>query len=323
LFEGSPTYPGPERILETIAKYRVDKFYSTPTDVRTLASAAPASIKRRDLSSLKLLALAREPIEPDVWKWYRHNIGKDECPIIDTFCQIEAGGILITPIPGVHPLRPGSCSFPFLGIEPVILDPDTGEEAEYPNQEGVLCIKKPWPGMGRTILDDHERFVEIYYNRVPGMYFTGDGAKKDEDGHYFVSGRIDEVINSGGHRLGASEIESALVRHKSAVEAAVVGFPHPVKGQGIYAFVTIADGVAASEELLSEFNDLVRDEIGTAINIDAIQWTKALPRTRSGKVLRQLLRKIAAGVLDEFDDMPAMVDSHLLESLIKDRRALL
>lgn len=226
---------------------------------------------------------------------------------------------MLTPLPGTAPIKPGSCSFPFFGVDPVILDPDTGEEARYPDQEGVLCIRTPWPGIARTIYKDHERFKETYFSRVPGMYFTGDGAKKDEDGYYWITGRIDDVINVSGHRLGTAEIESALVLHSQVAEAAVVGFPHSLKGQGVYAFVTLNKDAQKSEELKKELIQLVRSEIGPIATIDLVQWADALPKTRSGKILRRLLQLIAAGNIDDLGDTSTIADPSILENLIKDR----
>ncbi len=237
---------------------------------------------------------------------------------MDTWWQTETGGHMLTPLPGVAPIKPGSCSFPFFGVDPVILD-DMGEEAKYPEQEGVLCIRKPWPGIARTIYGDHERFKETYFSQIPGMYFTGDGAKKDGEGFYWIIGRIDDVINVAGHRLGTAEVESALVLHQMVAEAAVVGFPHPVKGQGIYAFVTLNTGVTTSEELKKELILQVRTEIGPIATPDAMQWADSLPKTRSGKIMRRILQKIAAGKLDELGDTSTIADPAVIEKLIQDR----
>ena len=319
LFEGVPSYPAYDRWWEIVAKYRVNKFYTAPTAVRAIAKEGSELVDKHDLSSLKLLGSVGEPINPEAWRWYYHHVGRDWCPIMDTYWQTETGGHMLTPLPGVAPIKPGSCSFPFFGVDPVILDPDTGEEARYPGQEGVLCIRKPWPGIARTVYRDHERFKETYFSRVPGMYFTGDGAKKDEDGYYWITGRIDDVINVSGHRLGTAEIESALVLHSQVPEAAVVGFPHPLKGQGIYAFVTLNKDAKKSEELKKELIQLVRSEIGPIATIDIIQWADGLPKTRSGKILRRLLQLIAAGNVDDLGDTSTIADPSVLENLIKDR----
>jgi acetyl-CoA synthetase len=319
LFEGVPSYPAYDRWWEIVAKYRVNKFYTAPTAIRAIAKEGGELVEKHDISSLKLLGSVGEPINPEAWRWYYHYVGRDWCPIMDTWWQTETGGHMLTPLPGTAPIKPGSCSFPFFGVDPVILDPDTGEEARYPDQEGVLCIRTPWPGIARTIYKDHERFKETYFSRVPGMYFTGDGAKKDEDGYYWITGRIDDVINVSGHRLGTAEIESALVLHSQVAEAAVVGFPHSLKGQGVYAFVTLNKDAQKSEELKKELIQLVRSEIGPIATIDLVQWADALPKTRSGKILRRLLQLIAAGNIDDLGDTSTIADPSILENLIKDR----
>ena len=229
----------------------MNKFYTAPTVIRSLAKEGPEPVKSHDITSLKLLGSVGEPINPEAWRWYYHYVGRDWCPIMDTWWQTETGGHMLTPLPGVTPIKPGSCAFPFFGVDAVIID-DTGEEAPYPDQEGVLCIRKPWPGMARTVYGDHDRFIDTYFSQVPGMYFSGDGAKRDEDGYFWIIGRIDDVINVSGHRMGTAEIESALVLHEQVAEAAVVGFPHAVKGQGIYAFVTLNSGVSKTDELKKE-----------------------------------------------------------------------
>jgi len=318
LFEGVPTYPGFDRYWQIVDKYRVAKFYTAPTVIRSLAKEGSAHVEKHDISSLKLLGSVGEPINPEAWRWYYHYVGRDRCPIMDTWWQTETGGHMLTPLPGVGPIKPGSCSFPFFGIDPVILD-DTGEEAEYPGQEGVLCIRKPWPGIARTVFEDHERFIETYFSQVPGMYFSGDGAKRDEDGYYWIIGRIDDVINVSGHRLGTAEVESALVLHNMVAEAAVVGYPHAVKGQGIYAFVTLNTGATRSDELKSELVKQVRNEIGPIATIDVLQWADALPKTRSGKIMRRILQKIAAGKTDELGDTSTIADPAVIEKLIAER----
>lgn len=319
LFEGVPTYPGPDRYWQIVAKRQVDKFYTAPTVIRLLAQHGTEPVTRHDISSLKLLGSVGQPIDPETWKWYHHHVGHDRCPIIDTWWQTETGGHMITPLPGVAGIKPGSCSFPFMGVEPVIIDPDTGEEIRFPNQEGALFIKKPWPGIARTAFGDHERFRETYFARFPGMYFAGDAAKKDEDGYFLITGRIDEVINVSGYRMGPAEVETALVLHPDIAEAVVVGFPHPIKGQGIYAFVTLIQGRSKSPELKGELTAIVRKHIGPIATPDAIQWADALPKTRSGKVLRQLLQKIAAGDFKNLGDTSILSDPALLENLIKER----
>jgi acetyl-CoA synthetase len=319
MFEGIPTYPGFDRCWEIVAKHRVEKFYTAPTLIRSLAKEGSDPVKKHDVSSLKLLGTVGEPINPEAWRWYFHNVGHDWCPVVDTWWQTETGGHMMTPLPGVAPIKPGSCSFPFFGVDPVILDPETGEEVKFPGQEGALFIRKAWPGMIRTVFGDHERFIETYFSKIPGLYFTGDGAKKDEDGFYWITGRIDDVINVSGHRMGTAEVESALVLHDDVAEAAVVGFPHPIKGQGIYAFVTPNSGVAKTDDLKADLVKLVRTQIGPIATPDALQWAEALPKTRSGKIMRRVLKKIAAGDVDNLGDITTMADPTVMESLVGDR----
>ncbi|RLA92729.1 MAG: acetate--CoA ligase, partial [Deltaproteobacteria bacterium] len=321
LFEGVPTYPDYDRYWDIVERYGVTKFYTAPTVIRSLAREGEEYVKRHDLSSLKILGSVGEPLNPKAWKWYYHNIGRDWCPIMDTWWQTETGGHMLTYLPGVSPIKPGSCGMPFFGVEPAIVD-DTGEEVRFPNQEGALCIKRPWPGMARTIFGDHDRFIDTYFSKVPGMYFSGDGAKRDEDGYYWIIGRIDDVINVSGHRLGTAEIESALVLHPLVSEAAVVGFPHAVKGQGIYAFVTLKRGAEKSEELKKELIGLVRSEIGPIATIDVIQWADGLPKTRSGKIMRRILKKIAEGRFEELGDTSTLSDPKVIEHLIEERMKL-
>ncbi len=319
MFEGIPTYPGFDRYWEIVAKRKVDKFYTAPTVIRSLAKEGEAHVHKHDISSLKLLGTVGEPINPEAWRWYFHHVGRDWCPIVDTWWQTETGGIMNTPLPGVAPIKPGSCSFPFFGVDPVILDPETGEEVTVPNQEGALFIKKPWPGMARTVYGDHDRFIDTYFSRVPGLYFTGDGAKKDEDGFFWITGRIDDVLNVSGHRLGTAEVESALVLHPKVAEAAVVGFPHDIKGQGIYAFVTVNTGVEKTDGLKKELIKLVRAQIGPIATPDAIQWADGLPKTRSGKIMRRLLKKIAAGTVEDLGDTTTLADPTIVGQLVRDR----
>jgi acetyl-CoA synthetase len=319
LFEGVPNYPDFDRYWEIVAKYRVDKFYTAPTVIRALAKEGTEHVTKHDISSLQLLGTVGEPINPEAWRWYFHHIGRDWCPIIDTWWQTETGGHMLTPLPGVAPLKPGSCSFPFFGVDPVILDPETGEEVQLPDQEGALFIRRPWPGMARTVFGDHERFRKTYFVQKAGLYFTGDGAKKDQDGYYWITGRIDDVINVSGHRIGTAELESAMVLHESVAEAAVVGFPHPIKGQGIYAFVILNTGVPRTDQLKTELSNLVRKQIGPIAAPDTIQWADALPKTRSGKIMRRLLQKIASGTVETLGDISTLADPSVIEKLIMDR----
>jgi acetyl-CoA synthetase len=316
MFEGVPSYPDYGRFWQIVEKYKVTKFYTAPTAIRALAKEGPSFVEKHDISSLTLLGTVGEPINPEAWRWYHHYIGKDRCPIIDTWWQTETGGHMLTPLPGVAPIKPGSCSFPFFGVDPVILD-DAGQEVKYPDEEGVLCIRKPWPGMARTVYGDHERFKDTYFSLVPGMYFTGDGARKDEDGYFWIIGRVDDVLNVSGHRLGTAELESALVLNENVAEAAVVGYPHPIKGQGIYAFVILNTGIEPSDELKKALIKQVRDEIGPIATIDVIQWTDGLPKTRSGKIMRRILKKIVAGKADELGDTSTIADPAVIQSLIE------
>jgi len=320
LYEGVPNHPDFDRYWAVVERYKVAKFYTAPTVIRALAKEGHEHVEKHDTSSLKLLGSVGEPINPEAWRWYHHWVGRDWCPIMDTWWQTETGGHMLTPLPGVAAIKPGSCSFPFFGVDPVILD-DVGREVKYPNQEGVLCIRSPWPGMARTVYGDHERFKDTYFSQAPGMYFTGDGAKQDEEGYYWIIGRIDDVINVSGHRLGTAEIESALVLHDQVAEAAVVGFPHEQKGQGIYAFVTLNSGVTKSDELKQELVKLVRSEIGPIATIDVLQWADALPKTRSGKIMRRILQKIAAGKEDEIGDTSTIADPSVVDRLIEARKA--
>ncbi len=315
MFEGVPSYPDYGRFWEIVEKYRVTKFYTAPTAIRALAKEGPSFVEKHDISSLTLLGTVGEPINPEAWRWYYHYIGRDHCPIIDTWWQTETGGHMLTPLPGVAPIKPGSCSFPFFGVDPIILD-DAGQEVKYPDEEGVLCIRKPWPGMARTVYGDHERYKDTYFSHVPGMYFTGDGARKDEDGYFWIIGRVDDVLNVSGHRLGTAELESALVLNENVAEAAVVGYPHPIKGQGIYAFVILNTGVTPSDNLKKELIQQVRNEIGPIATIDVIQWTDGLPKTRSGKIMRRILKKIVTGKADELGDTSTIADQAVIQSLI-------
>jgi acetyl-CoA synthetase len=318
MFEGVPNYPDFDRFWAIVEKYKVNKFYTAPTAIRALAREGEEHVKKHDLSSLTLLGTVGEPINPEAWRWYYKNVGRSWCPVIDTWWQTETGGHMLTPMPGVAPNKPGSCGFPFFGVDPVILD-DTGEPVKFPDEEGLLCMKKPWPGMARTVYGDHERFRETYFSQVPGMYFTGDAAKQDADGYFRIIGRIDDVINVSGHRLGTAELESALVLHPKVAEAAVVGFPHPIKGQGIYAFVILKSSAEPSDELKKELVAQVRNEIGPIATLDVIQFTDGLPKTRSGKIMRRILKKIAAGKLDELGDTSTIADETVIDKLVENR----
>jgi acetyl-CoA synthetase len=314
MFEGIPTYPDAGRFWDVVDKHKVTQFYTAPTAIRSLMREGEEPIKKRDLSSLKVIGSVGEPINPEVWLWYRDHIGRGRTPVVDTWWQTESGGILITPLPGAHVLKPGSASRPFFGVEPVILD-DHGKEVPD-GESGKLCIKHPWPGIMRTTWGDHERFVQTYFSTYKGMYFTGDGCRKDADGDYWLLGRVDDVINISGHRLGTAEVESALVSHPAVAEAAVVGFPHDIKGQGIYAYVTLKDGNEYTDALKKELVGHVRNEIGPIASPDVIQWAPGLPKTRSGKIMRRILRKIAEGESDKVGDTSTLADPSVVANLV-------
>ncbi len=317
MFEGVPNYPKPDRFWEIIEKYKVTIFYTAPTAIRALERSGDQWPKGRDLSSLRLLGTVGEPINPEAWMWYYNLIGNRRCPIVDTWWQTETGGILITPLPGATPLKPGSATFPFPGIEPMVVKPD-GTEAAV-NEGGQLVIKKPWPGMMRTVYGNHERFIEKYFTAFPGVYQTGDSARKDEDGYFWIMGRIDDVIKVSGHRLGTAEIESSLVSHPAVSEAAVVGYPHDIKGEAIYAFASLKEGVKKTEELKAELVEHVRNTIGPIAKPEKLQFADALPKTRSGKIMRRILRKIAAGDVEDLGDTTTLADPSVVEVLVKER----
>ena len=317
LFEGVPTYPEADRFWRVIDKHQVNIFYTAPTAIRALMAQGNDFVTRTDRSSLRILGSVGEPINPEAWEWYYHVVGNDRCPIMDTWWQTETGGILITPLPGVTPLKPGSATLPFFGIIPEIMD-NQGHIIEGV-AEGILVISRPWPGQARSLYGDHQRFVETYFKSYPGYYFAGDGANRDADGYFWITGRVDDVINVSGHRMGTAEVESALVLHPQVAEAAVVGYPHDIKGQGIYAYVTLNVGVKPSEELRKELIALVRSEIGAIANPDIIQWAVGLPKTRSGKIMRRILRKVAANELDNLGDISTLADPAVVDDIIKHR----
>ncbi|MGB0637629.1 MAG: acetate--CoA ligase [Gammaproteobacteria bacterium] len=318
MFEGVPTYPDASRMWQVIDKHKVNIFYTAPTALRALMGQGDHFVECCDLSSLRLLGSVGEPINPEAWDWYYSVVGKSTCPIVDTWWQTETGGILITPLPGAVALKPGSATVPFFGVEPALVD-DTGVELEGP-ASGALIIKNSWPGQMRTVYGDHARFKETYFSMFPGRYFTGDGARRDEDGYYWITGRVDDVINVSGHRMGTAEVESALVLHDAVAEAAVVGFPHDIKGQGIYAYVTLMNGVTESEKLRDELVLHVRKEIGAIAAPDAVQWAPALPKTRSGKIMRRILRKIAANEIDNLGDVSTLAEPSVVDDLVTRRQ---
>jgi acetyl-CoA synthetase len=317
MFEGVPTYPDPGKFWQIVEKHGVNVFYTAPTVLRSLMREGDEWPNKYDMSSLRLLGTVGEPINPEAWMWYHRVIGKEKLPIVDTWWQTETGGILITPIPGAVPTKPGSATVPFPGVEPVIIAED-GSEAGV-NEGGNLCIKKPWPGMMRTVFGDPQRFKETYFSQYPGIYFAGDGSRKDEDGYYWIVGRIDDVLNVSGHRIGTAEVESALVSHKDVAEAAVVGMPHDIKGQGIYAYVTLNTDVEKTEDLKKELRTHVRKEIGPIALPDKVQFADALPKTRSGKIMRRILTKIAAGDVSNLGDTSTLADPAVVDDLVKGR----
>ena len=319
MFESIPTYPKPDRYWQVIEKWKVNQFYTAPTAIRAIAAAGEEWPRKYEMESLRVLGSVGEPINPEAWRWYYRNAGKERCPIVDTWWQTETGGILISPLPGATPLKPGSATFPFFGVNPIILDPQTGRELKGNGVSGVLAMKEPWPGQMRTIYGDHDRFESTYFQQYKGFYFTGDGCRRDEDGYYWITGRVDDVINVSGHRMGTAEVESALVAHPSVAESAVVGFPHEVKGEGIYAFVTLNSGVEYSDELRAELRQQVRTVIGPIATPDQIHWAPALPKTRSGKIMRRILRKIATDEKDQIGDISTLADPSVVEQLIANR----
>ncbi len=319
MFEGLPTYPDAGRFWQVIAKHKVTQFYTAPTAIRSLMAMGTELIEKHDLSSLRLLGTVGEPINPEAWNWYFRNIGKGKCPIVDTFWQTETGGHIITPLPGAIPQKPGSATLPFFGVKPAVLDPANGHVMTETATEGVLCIADSWPGQMRTLWGDHKRFEEAYFAQYPGYYFTGDGCRRDADGYYWITGRVDDVLNVSGHRLGTAEVESALVAHPKVAESAVVGYPHDIKGQGIYAYVTLMRGVEPSDELRKELVKWVRTEIGPIATPDLIQWAPGLPKTRSGKIMRRILRKIAENDFGALGDTSTLADPAVVDDLIENR----
>ncbi|MCY4541468.1 MAG: acetate--CoA ligase [Rhodobacteraceae bacterium] len=319
MFEGVPTYPDASRFWKICDKHGVNQFYTAPTAIRALMGLGDKWVEGCSLSSLKVLGTVGEPINPAAWTWYNEVVGKKRCAIVDTWWQTETGGHLITPLPGAVPTKPGSATKPFFGIEPAILDPLTGEELKETEAEGVLCISRSWPGQMRTVYGDHQRFMETYFQQYQGYYFTGDGCRRDADGYYWITGRVDDVLNVSGHRMGTAEIESALVAHPDVAESAVVGYPHDIKGQGIYAFVTLNAGCDYSEEMRATLSQWVRKEIGPIAKPDLIQWAPGLPKTRSGKIMRRILRKIAENDFGALGDTSTLADPEVVSELIENR----
>ncbi|MBM1312288.1 acetate--CoA ligase [Sulfitobacter mediterraneus] len=319
MFEGVPTYPDASRFWQVCEKHKVNQFYTAPTAIRALMGQGNDFVTKCDLSSIKVLGTVGEPINPEAWNWYNDVVGGGRCPIVDTWWQTETGGHLMTPLPGAHDMKPGAAMKPFFGIKPVVLEPTTAEELTANPVEGVLCIADSWPGQMRTVWGDHERFEKTYFADYPGYYFTGDGCKRDADGDYWITGRVDDVINVSGHRMGTAEVESALVAHAKVAEAAVVGYPHEIKGQGIYCYVTLMGGEEPSDELRLELRNWVRTEIGPIASPDLIQWAPGLPKTRSGKIMRRILRKIAENDYGALGDTSTLADPSVVDDLIENR----
>ena len=322
MFEGVPTFPDAGRFWQVCEKHQVNQFYTAPTAIRALMGQGTQFVEASNLSHLRVLGTVGEAINPEAWNWYYNVVGKGKCPIVDTWWQTETGGHLLTPLPGAHALKPGSAMKPFFGVQPVVLHPQTGEELSDNDVEGVLCLKNSWPGQMRTVWGDHKRFEKTYFSDYEGYYFSGDGCRRDKDGDYWITGRVDDVINVSGHRMGTAEVESALVAHVAVAEAAVVGYPHEIKGQGIYCYVTLMNNVDPSEELRKELRNWVRTEIGPIASPDVIQWAPGLPKTRSGKIMRRILRKIAGNDFDTLGDTSTLADPGVVEDLIESHQSL-
>ncbi len=318
MFEGVPTYPDSSRFWQVVEKHKVNIFYTAPTAIRALMREGDAPVTGTDRSSLRLLGSVGEPINPEAWMWYRDVVGDGRCPIVDTWWQTETGGILITPLPGATATKPGSATRPFFGIDPVLVDGDNNVLDGA--ADGNLCINRSWPGQMRTVYGDHQRFIETYFTTFPGRYFSGDGARRDADDYFWITGRVDDVLNVSGHRMGTAEIESALVAHPQVAESAVVGYPHDIKGQGIYAYVTLVEGVEASDELVAELRQWTRKEIGPIATPDLLQWAPQLPKTRSGKIMRRILRKIAANDYADLGDTSTLTDPSVVTDLVDNRQ---
>lgn len=319
MFEGVPNYPDYGRFWQVVEKHKINLFYTAPTALRALMKEGDTWVEKYDRSTLRLLGTVGEPIKEPEWLWYYNVVGEKRCPIVDTWWQTETGGILITPLPAATTLKPGSATYPFFGIEPVILD-EEGNEVEGNPATGYLCIKRAWPGIMRTVYGDHERFIDVYFKRFPGYYMTGDGVLRDEDGYYWITGRVDDVLNVSGHRLGTAEVEGAIGQHAAVAEAAVVGYPHDIKGQGIYAYVTLMTGETASEDVETGIKQAVRQHIGPIATPDKIQFTPALPKTRSGKIMRRILRNIAEGDVSDLGDTSTLADPSVVDALVEGRK---
>jgi acetyl-CoA synthetase len=319
MFEGVPTYPDASRFWQVCEKHKVNQFYTAPTALRALMGQGNSFVESSDLSSIRILGTVGEPINPEAWTWYNDVVGGGRCPIVDTWWQTETGGHMMTPLPGAHATKPGAAMKPFFGVKPVVLDPQSGEEITGNAVEGVLCIADSWPGQMRTVWGDHERFEKTYFSDYKGYYFAGDGCRRDADGDYWITGRVDDVINVSGHRMGTAEVESALVAHAAVAEAAVVGYPHDIKGQGIYCYVTLMNDREPSDALMKELRTWVRTEIGPIASPDLIQWAPGLPKTRSGKIMRRILRKIAENDYGALGDTSTLAEPQVVDDLIANR----
>ena len=322
LFESIPTYPDCGRYWDVVQRLKINQFYTAPTAIRAIAREGDEPVTKYDRSSLRILGTVGEPINPEAWRWYNDVVGEQKCAIVDTWWQTETGGHMITPLPGATPTKPGSATLPFFGVEPVLLEAESGRELDGNDLSGVLAIKRSWPGQARTIWGDHQRYIETYFSAYKGYYFTGDGCRRDEDGYYWITGRVDDVINVSGHRMGTAEVESALVEHEACAEAAVVGFPHEIKGQGIFAYVILNQGFEASDALAKDLKQMVRKIIGPIATPDHVLLTSGLPKTRSGKIMRRILRKIAAKESDQLGDTSTLADPAVVDELISKREAL-
>ena len=318
MFEGLPSWPDASRLWQAVDRHKVAMFYTAPTAIRALMGAGAEYVEKADLSTLRVIGTVGEPINPEAWQWYHKYVGRGRCEIVDTWWQTETGGSMIAPLPGVIPTKPGSATKPFFGVKPVVLSPE-GKLQEQVKAEGVLAIADSWPGQMRTVYGDHQRFVETYFSTYKGYYFTGDGCRRDEDGYYWITGRVDDVLNVSGHRLGTAEVESALVAHPKVAEAAVVGYPHQIKGQGIYCYVTLMAGEDYTDALKDELKAWVRKEIGPIATPDCIQWAPGLPKTRSGKIMRRILRKVAENEISNLGDTSTLADPSVVDDLIKNR----
>jgi acetyl-CoA synthetase len=321
MFESVPNYPDAGRYWRMVDDLGINIFYTAPTALRAIAQAGNEPVTRYKRTSLRILGSVGEPINPEIWKWYHDVVGDKRCAVIDTWWQTETGGILITPLPGVTPTKPGSATLPFFGVKPELVDPATGAPLEGNGVSGALCLTQPWPGQARTVWGDHSRFKSTYFSQYPGKYFTGDGCTRDEDGYYWITGRIDDVINVSGHRLGTAEVESALVAHEAVAEAAVVGYPHPIKGQGIYAYVLLTSGYSGDAGVVGSLKEQVRHAIGAFAAPDVIHVVPGLPKTRSGKIMRRILRKIAASEYEGLGDLSTLADPEVVDRLVAEHKA--